>query len=68
MKRKQITRNAARCLGCGDEIESKHVYDFQQCSCGALFVDGGHEYIRRGMIPGAHYEELSQCVEGDCDE
>ena len=45
---KVIKRNAIRCLKCGDVIESKSVHDFQQCSCGATFVDGGHEYIRIG--------------------
>ena len=43
-----IKRNAIRCLKCGDVIESKSVHDFQQCSCGACFVDGGGEYIRVG--------------------
>jgi hypothetical protein len=41
-----ITRNAAQCVRCGDTIESKHRHDFQSCSCGAIFVDGGLEYVR----------------------
>ena len=28
-------------------IESKHVHDFVSCSCGAIAVDGGHDYLRR---------------------
>jgi len=43
-----IIRNSALCSKCGDEIESKHVHDFVRCSCGAAFVDGGHDYLRRG--------------------
>lgn len=43
-----ITRNAIRCKKCGDIIESKSVHDFQECSCKACFVDGGHEYCRIG--------------------
>lgn len=43
-----ILRNAIRCKKCGDVIESKFVHDFQQCSCGSCFVDGGHEYLRIG--------------------
>lgn len=45
---KVIKRNAIKCLKCGDIIESKSVHDFQQCSCGAAFIDGGHEYVRIG--------------------
>lgn len=43
-----IIRNSARCTKCGDEIESKHRHDFRQCRCGSIFVDGGHDYLRRG--------------------
>ncbi len=46
-----ITRNAAQCVRCGDTIESKHRHDFQSCNCGAIFVDGGLEYVRRGGNP-----------------
>lgn len=45
---KVIKRNAIRCKICGDIIESRSTHDFQQCSCGATFVDGGHEYVRIG--------------------
>lgn len=43
-----IPRNSALCLRCGDEIESRHVHDFVRCSCEAIFVDGGKDYLRRG--------------------
>jgi tRNA(Ile2) C34 agmatinyltransferase TiaS len=43
-----IVRNSARCNKCGDEIESKDRHDFKRCRCGAIFVDGGHDYLRRG--------------------
>ena len=43
-----IVKNSARCLRCGDEVVSRHVHDFVSCSCGAIFVDGGNEYLRRG--------------------
>lgn len=43
-----MIRNIAKCKKCGDIIESKHRHDFVLCSCGAIFVDGGHDYIRRG--------------------
>lgn len=43
-----IIRNAARCNKCGDVIQSTHRHDFVRCSCSAIFVDGGHEYLRAG--------------------
>lgn len=45
-----IIRNSARCRKCGEEIESRHRHDFRQCKCGAIFVDGGRDYIRRGGV------------------
>ena len=46
-----ITRNAAQCRLCGETIESTHRHDFRSCSCKAIFVDGGHDYLRRGWNP-----------------
>lgn len=43
----RIIKNAAECLKCGDVVESKHVHDFRFCKCGAIAVDGGHEYLKR---------------------
>lgn len=63
---KKILRNRFRCLKCGDIIESKSVHDFQQCRCGSIFTDGGHEYIRLGLTQGLtsdDYEDL--CEFGD---
>jgi hypothetical protein len=34
-------------LSCGDLIVSKHRHDFVTCTCGAISVDGGQEYLRR---------------------
>ena len=53
-----ILTNKARCKKCGDTIESKHRHERVSCSCGAIFVDGGHVYIRRGGEP-KNIEELS---------
>ena len=44
-----MTTNRIKCLNCGEILESKHVHDFQQCSCdNSSFVDGGQEYRRTG--------------------
>jgi len=58
-----IIKNAAKCLKCGETIESKHRHDFVSCSCGNLFVDGGKEYLRRGYIDDTMIEELSEEVD-----
>lgn len=56
--KQRIIRNSIRCRKCNDVIESKHVHDFVPCSCGAVFVDGGHDYQRLGGFPD-EWENLS---------
>ena len=53
-----IIQNAASCNGCGDFIVSKHRHDFVTCSCGAIAVDGGQEYLRRvgTLTPGSYVD------------
>ena len=43
-----VVVNKCQCAKCLDIIESKHRHDFVQCKCGAIFTDGGTEYVRRG--------------------
>ena len=43
-----VVVNKCQCARCLDIIESKHRHDFVQCKCGAIFTDGGTEYVRRG--------------------
>lgn len=58
-----IIHNKAQCLICKDTIESVHRHDFVQCKCGNIFVDGGHEYLRRGVQEGWEtFKELSKEV------
>lgn len=44
-----ITRNRCQCSHCNDIIESTHSHNFVRCKCGAIFTDGGLEYVRRGF-------------------
>jgi len=37
-----------RCKKCEDILQSKSVHDFQSCSCGACYIDGGDDYVRVG--------------------
>jgi hypothetical protein len=58
MTKKQIIKNSVRCKRCLEIIESTLVHDCTFCRCGAVGVDGGHEYLRRiGSIEDI--EELS---------
>lgn len=43
-----VVVNKCQCAKCLDIIESRHRHAFVQCGCGAIFTDGGTEYIRRG--------------------
>ncbi len=60
-----ILKNVIQCKHCGDIIESTSTHDFKYCSCQTVFVDGGHEYLRRGFLtsPEDDYEELSEYEE-----
>lgn len=57
---KRIISNKAKCNKCGDIIESKFRHDWVQCKCGAIYVDGGKSYIRRGFESPEDIEELSE--------
>lgn len=54
-----IKKNRIRCMKCGEVIESTHRYDFKLCECGAVAVDGGHDYLRR-CGNREDWEELSE--------
>jgi tRNA(Ile2) C34 agmatinyltransferase TiaS len=56
---KRIVRNSARCLECGEEVESKGIHGAQTCSCGNLMVDGGCEYLRRSTLDETLVAETS---------
>lgn len=63
MSTKRIIRNAARCLKCGEEIESKAPHDLRWCSCRALGVDGGREYLRRLYREGTSNDDRVELTE-----
>lgn len=45
---RKILRNRCRCRKCGDVIESRRRHDRVACKCGAIYTDGGREYLHRG--------------------
>jgi len=61
-KSKTIKHNKAKCLKCGEVLESETVHDFKTCLCGNLSVDGGKEYLRRCFVT-MEWEELSEAEE-----
>ena len=54
-----IIVNKIRCKKCNDIIESTYRRDFKTCKCGAVAVDGGRDYLRRGG-KREDREEMSQ--------
>lgn len=58
-----IIKNAAKCLLCGDVIESTHRHDFKWCCCRNLAVDGGLDYCKRLIKDEEAFEDLSEMEE-----
>lgn len=56
---RRILINKIRCRRCGEILESVSMHDFKICSCGAVAIDGGREYLRRCGYPD-DWEELSE--------
>ena len=56
----KLIRNRCQCRKCGDIIESKHTHDFVSCQCGAIFTDGGKDYVRRGYKDKNDIIDLSE--------
>lgn len=57
-KKEKIISNKIKCKKCGDIIESKSTNDYKKCSCGAVAVNGGKDYLKR-IGNENDYEELS---------
>ena len=60
--------NAAKCLNCGDVIQSRFRHEYVSCKCGAVSVDGGTSYVKRSGEPGCWVdirteEELAAALE-----
>jgi hypothetical protein len=51
-------KNRAKCLECGDVIESESVTEYSECSCSSLKIRGGSSFLERKSLEGK-YKELS---------
>ena len=56
--KEEIINNKIKCKKCGDIIKSKSTNDYKKCSCCAVAVDGGKDYLKR-IGNEEDYEELS---------
>ncbi len=56
---KIIIKNSTFCWRCRNEVESTRRHEFVACACCAIYVDGGHDYLRRGCMPGAVLTDTS---------
>jgi len=61
---KKYKTNKIQCVHCKDIIESFHRHDFKGCSCKAVFVDGGLDYLKRSFHSPGDYVELSEYDDG----
>ncbi len=57
---KVLKKNCAKCLVCGDVVESKHCHDFRWCKCGNMAVDGGLAYLKRSAKKMDMVEDCSE--------
>lgn len=56
---KKIIINRVRCKRCNDVLESNSTHDLKFCSCGAVGIDGGRDYLKRITRDIDDIEELS---------
>ena len=45
----RVTVTTAKCPKCGDIIYSRAKTDARKCSCGALYVTGGFDFLEIGF-------------------
>ena len=63
VRKRRIKRNLGHCKHCGDTVESFDRHDYRPCSCGAIAVDGGRDYLRRTFRSWSDFEELTEYYE-----
>jgi hypothetical protein len=51
-------KNRAKCLECGDVVESESSTDWTECSCSSLKIRGGNAFLERTCKEGK-FKELS---------
>jgi len=63
IKRGNIKVNRAKCLKCGQVLESDANNVFQSCSCGNVSIDGQRDCIRHDYYDEDNYQNLSEYLD-----
>lgn len=64
-----ILHNRAKCLICGDIVESCYTHDMVFCKCGQMAVDGGKAYLKRSALYPDMVEDMSlSCTNDECSD
>lgn len=63
-----LTSNRAKCLLCGEIIESKHRHHYVRCHCGNLVIDGGLDYLKRIFNKMDSWVDLSEIARSQTAE
>ena len=60
--KKEIICNKIKCKKCGYVIESNSTNDYKKCSCGAVAVDGGKDYLKKSVVKKTmkNYQNLNK--------
>lgn len=53
-----MTRPALLCHRCNTLVVSLHRHDYRQCKCGDVAVDGGGDYFKVAIMPGADCSQV----------
>jgi hypothetical protein len=59
----KVKQVGIKCLECGNEMYSNYTHDWKKCTCGAIFVDGGHSYLRFGTTTGKKWEYCERFID-----
>lgn len=62
-----IIRNRIKCLRCGTVAESKYVGHFVYCACMDVACEGGKQELKRCILAGGRFEDLSVLSEVEDD-
>lgn len=65
----KIIYNRAKCLLCGDIVESLYEHHAASCTCGNVVVKGGQVRLERFVFDMKSIEEMSKsCTNENCSD
>lgn len=61
--------SSIKCPACGDVIYSRTRHDMHYCSCGAVAIDGGRDYVKISAKPEIEIQSIRvEQIEVDATE